>query len=440
MTCKKIYVSSKKTNYHPDFKKLVCSNYIAAREKMFFVSDQLACNFILKDTTEQWIACGGSFLKNEEEVASFEDIQKFFIGKQILKKSVSKWIKDGMAINILTINCINHPEFVVNGETSAINLNTPILPPDVFPPEYYKNDSDENEMHRRQLYNQLRDDKKNKSKFRGHCNHYVSDTFYKNIDDNSFVKKIILPEGDNTKGVDLKVDLLNGGFSLIKVRNTQSAKLKTIEKNTKDCFSSITSKSFFKVGNARGHVKQGYSSSRMFAFGQKGDDDIYSSNKQLSKKNLKNMCRYIERGMENHFGQLLKNIWESDRKEEIDLLGKYAKTVVVSVNLANPSHMDRRDGSKGVSMWLKKNPTSNSKNWWFVLPNLTCEGHKGVVIKLHHGICIEWDGRIIRHCTAVPDVDEDDALFGVFFCAKSKDAKEQSLEQLPLVQKSFYNK
>ena len=44
----------------------------------------------------------------------------------------------------------------------------------------------------------------------------------------------------------------------------------------------------------------------------------------------------------------------------------------------------------------------------------------------------QWDGE--------PDVDEDDALFGVFFCAISKDAKEQSLEQLPLVQKSFYNK
>jgi hypothetical protein len=93
------------------------------------------------------------------------------------------------------------------------------------------------------------------------------------------------------------------------------------------------------------------------------------------------------------------------------------------VDLGNASHVDVMDGSAGMSMWTELRPVT-AKNWYFVLPNLivTHDGtdHVGVVIKLDHGTAIWWDGRLIRHCTSVTDVNRGDVegenhVFGMFF-------------------------
>ena len=100
----------------------------------------------------------------------------------------------------------------------------------------------------------------------------------------------------------------------------------------------------------------------------------------------------------------------------------------VSDNLSNSSHYDIHDASVGFAVWTEKH-AGTSKNWYFVLPNVygRCEqirgGHfNGVAIRLRHGMAISWDGRVIRHCTSVMDLDcvANQHVFGTFCAAKSK--------------------
>jgi hypothetical protein len=105
-------------------------------------------------------------------------------------------------------------------------------------------------------------------------------------------------------------------------------------------------------------------------------------------------------------------------------LGKYPRTFDMSFNLSNPAHVDSGDMSAGVSLWMRKNndvPNEKNDNWWFIFPNVKTEDNKkGVVIKLSHGVAIEWDGCILKHCTAVPEVPVNDSFIGCFFSAKKK--------------------
>jgi hypothetical protein len=99
-----------------------------------------------------------------------------------------------------------------------------------------------------------------------------------------------------------------------------------------------------------------------------------------------------------------------------------------SVNLGNASHFDVMDAKTGISVRTELKP-GTAKNWYFVLPNLRLSHggnkHVGVFIKLDHGTAISWDGRIIRHCTSVTDVNgdkgvKDNCIFGTFWAAKAK--------------------
>ena len=80
-----------------------------------------------------------------------------------------------------------------------------------------------------------------------------------------------------------------------------------------------------------------------------------------------------------------------------------------------------------------------ASNWYFVLPNVygeTKDGKpfSGLAIQLNHGVAIQWDGRLLRHCTSVLRNDGDDSpgnldkkpaqvgnqVYGMFSAAKSK--------------------
>jgi hypothetical protein len=93
--------------------------------------------------------------------------------------------------------------------------------------------------------------------------------------------------------------------------------------------------------------------------------------------------------------------------------------VVMSVDLAGPSHMDTRDGSVCLVIWHEQKhdpPTAN--NWKFMMPNLTVqEGSmtwKGVALKISHGTAIVFDGRDIRHCTAKTEPGEGNNTHGLY--------------------------
>ena len=165
----------------------------------------------------------------------------------------------------------------------------------------------------------------------------------------------------------------------------------------------------------------------MFAIGERRPGIAYLMKyKKVSKRDVSFLAKYTERLLQSEYQSCLDDI----RKKENDgnhctinnlhLLGKYTRTFDMSYNLSNPGHLDSGDISSGVSIWLRKKSstlTSPSDNWWMVFPNLTTrkDNKKGVAIELSNGLAIQWDGRKVKHCTAIPSVPEGDSLIGAFF-------------------------
>ena len=98
-------------------------------------------------------------------------------------------------------------------------------------------------------------------------------------------------------------------------------------------------------------------------------------------------------------------------------------TVDSSCNLSNSSHYDVNDGSVGYAVWTEDIP-GLAKNWFFVLPNvygyIDGKPFSGLAIQLTHGVAIQWDGRIIRHCTSMVEPGVGNHVYGTFCAAKAK--------------------
>ena len=82
-------------------------------------------------------------------------------------------------------------------------------------------------------------------------------------------------------------------------------------------------------------------------------------------------------------------------------------------------HLESGDGSQSVSVWSESKP-GQATSWYFVFPNFRCSKdgrvYHGLVVKPCHGAAISWDGRLVRHCTSIPDRGcPDNSLFSNFY-------------------------
>ena len=101
-----------------------------------------------------------------------------------------------------------------------------------------------------------------------------------------------------------------------------------------------------------------------------------------------------------------------------------SSSMAVSVDLANATHYDVHDASMGFVVFAESQPHT-TKNWNFVLPNVLVKfqnkTYHGLALKLHHGACIHFDGRIIRHGTSIHQrLSTNDHTMGFFWAASSK--------------------
>ena len=99
-------------------------------------------------------------------------------------------------------------------------------------------------------------------------------------------------------------------------------------------------------------------------------------------------------------------------------------TIDCSSDLSNSSHYDVNDGSVGYAVWTESCP-GLAENWYFILPTVygetpTGEPFSGLAIELSHGVAIQWDGRVIRHCTSMMHTPKSNHVYGTFCAAKSK--------------------
>ncbi len=127
--------------------------------------------------------------------------------------------------------------------------------------------------------------------------------------------------------------------------------------------------------------------------------------------------------MEDHMRDILQHLLEKDK--ELGTTGCLdcmpsgpGSRLMYSVNLGNSAHYDKGDTSMSVAVWTEQRPGTAS-NWFFILPNVSCKGSKGVVVRLHHGVVISWDGRAIYHCTSKTRIGENNKTFGCMWgCSK----------------------
>jgi predicted SnoaL-like aldol condensation-catalyzing enzyme len=101
-----------------------------------------------------------------------------------------------------------------------------------------------------------------------------------------------------------------------------------------------------------------------------------------------------------------------------------SSSMAVSVDLANATHYDVNDASMGFVVFAESKPHTTS-HWNFVLPNVLVKfnnhSYHGLALKLHHGACIHFDGRIIRHGTSMHNrFSKDEHTMGFFWAASSK--------------------
>jgi hypothetical protein len=87
-------------------------------------------------------------------------------------------------------------------------------------------------------------------------------------------------------------------------------------------------------------------------------------------------------------------------------------------SLVTESHVDQ-DLSKSFSIWsVEEGHNENPPGWYFVFPYLKCvvngKQYHGIAVKLKHGTAIEWNGRVIFHCTTGPIEREVNGI-GTFF-------------------------
>ena len=81
----------------------------------------------------------------------------------------------------------------------------------------------------------------------------------------------------------------------------------------------------------------------------------------------------------------------------------------------------KRGACRGIATWVEKNQGS-SDGWYFILPNCFIDGKQGLAIKLHHGVSICWNGRLLHHCSTFNNLGKEmnNAVYGFYFGASNK--------------------
>ena len=167
-------------------------------------------------------------------------------------------------------------------------------------------------------------------------------------------------------------------------------------------------------GNCRG--KDVGDLGAMHAIGlRSASSKVYYVTKENTSSKVEVASTLMTEWMQDHLQDILAIIRTKDAKMNVEASPSFKNApgsrMMISVNLANSPHLDIGDTSESVAIWVEEKP-GQSKNWYFVLPNMSYEGSNGVVVKLSHGVVISWDGREIFHCTSKTIVGADNKAYG----------------------------
>ena len=209
------------------------------------------------------------------------------------------------------------------------------------------------------------------------------------------------------------------------------------------------------VSNRKGNCRQNVGDEGdMFAFGQRATEPVATTSGTTLKRNNKkkgrttpnrnnpdlvyqlnrdnpNVATAIQmvaaettRVMKIYAPKELESIQEAERPKllrchpnVLSMMGGKdgpGTCIMFSRDLANAAHIDFKDNSRSFAIWVEEKP-GVAQNWYFVLPDVSIDGSKGVLIPLFHGCAISWNGRIIRHATSRTHSGEGNHVYGCMF-------------------------
>ena len=122
------------------------------------------------------------------------------------------------------------------------------------------------------------------------------------------------------------------------------------------------------------------------------------------------------------------NIGLSETVDKIRKLKKYdnhpsmdncfVSSITSSSNYINAAHVDVDDCCEGIITWTIDEDDPDNE-FYFVLPNVTLDGPKATIIKIHHGLTIKIDARIIMHCSSLLFKRKRTNVYGTYFGVKT---------------------
>jgi hypothetical protein len=98
---------------------------------------------------------------------------------------------------------------------------------------------------------------------------------------------------------------------------------------------------------------------------------------------------------------------------------RVGKSTMLSRDYGNACHIDYNDASMSCGLFTEV-ISGDAKNWYFVLPHCSYNGSLGIVIQLHSGTDLAWDGRVIRHNTAVTSMHPNNNTFGIMYAGSCR--------------------
>ena len=94
--------------------------------------------------------------------------------------------------------------------------------------------------------------------------------------------------------------------------------------------------------------------------------------------------------------------------------GSFVSSIVSSVNLMNSAHLDINDTTKSIVTWTTDSDEEVT-GWYFIMPNVTSDGKRGMVLEIQDGVTINWDARKIIHCSTTKANGHNYNVFGTYF-------------------------
>ena len=95
----------------------------------------------------------------------------------------------------------------------------------------------------------------------------------------------------------------------------------------------------------------------------------------------------------------------------------FVSNVTSSCNYINAAHLDVDDCCEGIITWTIDGDDVENQ-FYFILPNVTVDGDKATIIKIHNGMTIKIDARIIMQCSSLSFNNKATNTYGTFFGVK----------------------